>query len=259
MWCRLAKWFILLPSLSSLRMTGIGWLDKNLKTVGLGPFKASAQESESVVEQDKTEDTSSSETKRLVNIKRVRAVSRCWSSAQKKFFLGFTDPRWPTSQKSNDVQKLLVLANFNQIPTVPHIAAPELDSKLVEYLPDEPGSSQLEKHEVVGRGFCMCALDGETVPNGSSSDPARESSAAVTQLEAAHRRIPRPRCQVRGRFDQFHVAQVHRQLASHPLWMNGRRGCVDTVGKDANSRGPQQWVPLSQACGTSPPMSKQAS
>ena len=38
----------------------------------------------------------------------------------------------------------------------------------------------------------------------------------------AERRVPRPRSPVRGHFDQFHVAQVHHQLVSHPLWMNGR-------------------------------------
>ena len=65
-----------------------------------------------------------------------------------------------------------------------------------------------------------------------------ESSAAVTQLGTAQRKNPRPRSPVRGRFDQFHVAQNHRQLASHPLWMNGRRAWIVTVGKDADTCGP---------------------
>ena len=74
--------------------TGLGLLDKNLRTVGLEtfPFEESARAWEGSVQQDKKQGTSLSESNRPVNIKRVRAVPRRWSTALKKFFLVFTDP-----------------------------------------------------------------------------------------------------------------------------------------------------------------------
>ena len=85
------------------------------------------------------------ESKRPVNIKRVRVVPRRRSSAMTKFFRAITDPEVAYLTKierkavrleteAHHVSLLQEFANFAQVPTVADIAAPELDSKLVKYL-----------------------------------------------------------------------------------------------------------------------------
>ena len=155
--------------------------DKNLETRGLAKFPSSRVFVFGRVWMNKIkrEETSSSESRRPVNILRVRVAS-----ALREFFLGLTNPEVahltniermalrPETEAQN-ISELKRFANFARVPTVADVAALELDSKLVKIFgrPDDPGSPQLASERV--------SLDGETFSNGSSPRVSTKTSATV--------------------------------------------------------------------------------
>ena len=108
-------------------------------------------------------------SRRPMNIKLVRAVPRGWCSALKKFFLGFTEP----DPRPKHIK--FRTPGVRQLRSSPYRCGyrrPRVGHQTggISGKPDNPGSSQLERHEVVGRESACVSLDGEKIPNVSSPE-----------------------------------------------------------------------------------------